>query len=461
MQSPGLFVRLSAMMFIQYVIWGAWYVTGPLYLGPLGFTGSDFGWMYSVGPIAGIISPVFVGMVADRYFATERVLGVVQLGAAAAMFGAIAMMKAESPDPTSINLLFLVHMLFYFPSLALTNTLALRNLTDADNQFPRIRVFGTLGWILAGVAISQLSWDTSINMFYMAAWAAAIMGIYSFTLPHTPPLEKGEKPTLGQIFGTDALVLLKNPSYLTFIVSSFLICIPLAFYYQMASKVVQQAGMAPGLTMSFGQMSEVVFMIAMPWFLIRLGVKWTLMVGMLAWVLRYVLFAFGATDQVAWMILIGVLLHGICYDFFFVTGQLYTDRAAPRKIRAQAQGMLVFFTLGIGMLIGAQIAGRVEEANTPQETVTLNEQAGQIGTRIEGEKARLARSPAAEQPTIEAEIASLSKEKDAIAIQALQAVNWRGIWLPPAVGAAVVLVLFGLLFKNDTKRPEEEETANS
>lgn len=461
MGSTGHFIQLAVMMFVQYVIWGAWYVTGPLFLAPLGFSGSDFGWMYSVGPIAGLISPVFVGMVADRYFATERVLGVVHLGGAAAMFGAIAMMRSANPDPTSINLLFLVHMLFYFPSLALTNTLALRNLDKPEEQFPLVRVFGTLGWILAGLAISQLHWDTSIKMFYMAAWAAAIMGIYSFTLPHTPPLEKGEKPTLGQIFGTEALVLLKRPSYLIFIISSFLICIPLAFYYQMASKVVQQSELAtrPGLTMSFGQMSEVGFMVIMPFFLRSLGVKWMLMVGMGAWVARYFLFAIGAPDQIAWMIYAGVLLHGICYDFFFVTGQLYTDRAAPPKIRAQAQGMLVFFTLGIGMLIGAQIAGRVEEANTPAESRTLNAQAGELGTRIEQESARLSKAAPTERGAIQAEIEALGREKDGLAVQALRAVNWRGVWMPPAIGAAIILILFGLLFKDDSKKIGGEKAA--
>ncbi|MCA9415952.1 MAG: nucleoside permease [Candidatus Omnitrophica bacterium] len=447
-----LSVRLSVMMFIQYLIWGAWYVTGPLYLGPLGFTGADFAWMYSVGPIAGIISPIFVGMVADRYFPAEKVLGVTHLAGALAMFGAISFMGAEDPNPNMINLMFLVHMLCYFPSLALTNTLAMRNLDDPDQSFPRIRVFGTIGWIIAGLAISRFGWDTSINMFNLAAWSAVAMGLYCFTLPHTPPLEKGEKPTLGQLFGLDAVVLLKNRSYLVFIISSFLICIPLAFYYQMASKVVQQTGLIPGMTMSFGQMSEIVFMYLMPVFLIRLGVKYMLMVGMLAWVLRYLLFAFGASDQVAWMIYAGVILHGICYDFFFVTGQLYTDRAAPKKIRAQAQGMLVFFTLGFGMLIGAQIAGVMEEANTPQATVELNEQAGEVGKQIDSLSDQLAAATGDEAESLTQEIADLQKKKDGLAIDALREVNWKGIWLPPAIGAGVILVLFGLLFKDVRKQ---------
>jgi hypothetical protein len=207
--------------------------------------------------------------------------------------------------------------------------------------------------------------------------------------------------------------------------------------------------------MSFGQMSEVGFMVIMPFFLRSLGVKWMLMVGMAAWVARYFLFAIGAPDQIAWMIYAGVILHGICYDFFFVTGQLYTDRAAPRKIRAQAQGMLVFFTLGIGMLIGAQIAGRVEEANTPAESKAFNAKAGELGIRIDQESAKLSQATGDERAAIKAEIQSLAKEKDGLAIQALRTVNWRGVWMPPAIGAAVILVLFGMFFKNDSKSEGE------
>ncbi|MDH3583372.1 MAG: MFS transporter [Phycisphaerae bacterium] len=377
----GISARLSIMMFIQFFVWGAWYVTGPLFLGPLGFTGKDFGWMYSVGPIAGMISPFFVGMIADRLFSTERVLGVMHLGAAGAMIMAIRYMGVDEPDPNMINLMFFVHMLFYFPTLALTNTLALRNMSNAEKQFPLIRVFGTIGWIVAGLVISFFLWDTSITMFHLAAGAALVMGLYSFTLPHTPPVSTGKAPTAGELLGLDALVLLKRPSFAVFMASSFLICIPLAFYYQMASRVVQQADLVPGLTMSYGQMSEIFFMLVMPLFFARLGVKWMLFVGMLAWVVRYALFSLGAADQVVWMILAGVLLHGICYDFFFVTGQIYTDKAAPKEIKGQAQGMLVLFTLGLGMFIGAQIGGWTESYYTPVQTGRLYNEAGAIGAQ--------------------------------------------------------------------------------
>ena len=381
--NPVTSARLSVMMLLQFFVWGAWYVTAPRYLTTIGFTGGDVGWTYSVGPIAGIISPFFLGMIADRFFATERVLGAMHLLGAAAMFGAVQLMGAEEPSPTMINLLFFGHVLAYYPTLSLTNTLALRNMEDAEKQFPLIRVFGTLGWILAGLVLGALAWGDSINMFYMTILAGALLGVYSFTLPHTPPPSAGKKITAGELIGKDAFVLFQRPSFLVFMVCSMLICIPLAFYYQMAERVVAQAGLlAPPSKMTFGQMSEVFFMIVMPVFFARLGVKWMLFVGMLAWVIRYALFAFGAPDGVAWMIIFGVLLHGICYDFFFVTGQIYTDKVADENIRAQAQGMLVLFTLGVGMLIGAQVAGRIEEAYTPAETAQLNAEASDIGSQI-------------------------------------------------------------------------------
>lgn len=441
----GVTFRLSVMMFIQFFIWGAWYVTGPLYLGPLGFSGTDFGNMYSVGPIAGIISPFFVGMIADRFFNVERVLGVMHLGAAAAMLGAAALMQVEHPNPNLINLMFFVHMLFYFPTLALVNTLAMRNITDTEKQFPLIRVLGTIGWIVAGLSISFFGWDTRINMFHLAAGAALVMGLYSFSLPRTPPTPSSQKPTIGQLLGLDALVMFKRPSFAVFMASSFLICIPLAFYYQMAAKVVQQAGLVPGRTMSYGQMSEIFFMLIMPLFFARLGVKWMLAVGMLAWVVRYGLFALGAPDQVVWMIIGGVVLHGICYDFFFVTGQIYTDKAAPKHIRGQAQGMLVLFTLGLGMLIGAQIGGFVEGHYTPAETGQLNQQAGELGKQIESMVA---------EGSSESEIAPFQKQKDELSRQALAAVDWKSIWMYPAIGAGVILVVFCIAFKDNGSTSE-------
>ncbi|HUG18668.1 MAG TPA: nucleoside permease [Planctomycetaceae bacterium] len=374
--------RLSVMMFLQFFIWGTWYVVGPLYLGGIGFDEADFGWMYSVGPIAGMISPFFVGMIADRFFPTEKVLGLMHLLGGAAMLYATTLMTADNPDPGMINLVFFIHMLFYFPTLALTNTLALHTMTDAESQFPVIRVFGTIGWVVAGQLISWLIWDSTINVFYLAAFSSFLLGFYSFTLPHIPPPLAGQKVTARELIGADAFVLLKHKPFLIFMVSSFLICIPLAFYYQMAARAVEQAGMdnVAG-TMTYGQISEIFFMLLMPLCFRRLGVKYMLLVGMFAWVVRYILFAIGSpvdeatgVSQLQWMLLLGIVLHGICYDFFFVTGQIYTDKVAPKEIRGQAQGMLALFTLGLGMFIGAKSAGLVEGWNTPKESKALHQE---------------------------------------------------------------------------------------
>jgi nucleoside transporter len=332
-------LKLSVMMFLQFFIWGAWYVTGPNYLSTIGFKAEDFGTMYSVGPIAGMIAPFFVGMIADRFFSAQKVLAVMHLLGAAMMFAATTVMKSANPSPATINLLFFGHMLTYFPTLALTNTIAMKCMTNSEKEFPGIRVLGTIGWIVAGLAITGLKFDTNIGMFYLTIGAGVALGLFSFTLPPTPPSATGPVK-IRQIIGLDALVMLKNRSYLVFLLSSMLICIPLAFYYQITSRIVEMTGLPIGQTMSYGQMSEIFFMLVMPFFFVRLGVKWMLAVCMLAWVARYALFAFGAADEVRWMIIVGIVLHGVCYDFFFVTGQIYTDQAAPKQVRAQAQGLV-------------------------------------------------------------------------------------------------------------------------
>ncbi|RIK80596.1 MAG: MFS transporter [Planctomycetota bacterium] len=465
--------RLSIMMFLQFFIWGAWYVTAYLYLGTIGFGGGEIKWTYSVGPIAGIISPFFVGMIADRFFATERVLGLMHLLGGAAMFGAVQLMKGDQPSPDVINWMFFVHMLCYFPTLALTNTLALHNMQNAEKEFPLIRVFGTIGWIVAGVVVSALAWDNKIEMFQLSAGAAVLMGLYSFTLPHTPPPSAGKKVSAREILGVDALVLLKKPSFSTFMVSSFLVCIPLAFYYQMAGKYVDHAGLEnPAFKMSFGQMSEIFFMLVMPLFFARLGVKWMLFVGMLAWVTRYALFALGATDGVAWMVLAGVVLHGICYDFFFVTGQIYTDRVAPPSIRGQAQGMLVLFTLGLGMLIGAQVAGEVEKKYTPAEGAEYAAKAAEIEKQLAERQAEIDKlTGVAGEPWLtavqrrlfpidlsdaeKARVVDLRKQtaelREARSDQLLKSVDWKTIWTIPAIGAAAIMILFTLAFRDDSQ----------
>jgi nucleoside transporter len=445
---------LAVMMFLQFFVWGAWYVTAPNFLGTIGFGARDFAWTYSVGPIAGMITPFFVGMVADRFFPAQRVLGVLHLLGAAIMFMATRLMAAESPVPDLINAVFFGYMLTYFPTLALANTLAMRNLSDSGKHFPLVRVFGTIGWIVAGFVLTWTGRDTTVGMFYLAAGAALVLGLVSFALPHTPPQATG-KVAAREVLGLDALVLLKNRSYLVFIIASMLICIPLAFYYQIASRVVEMAGLPIGQTMSYGQISEIFFMVVMPLFFVRLGVKWMLAVGMLAWVVRYVLFAFGAPDEVRWMILTGIILHGICYDFFFVTGQIYTDKKAPSTLRAQAQGLLVFFTLGLGMLVGAQVAGVIEGRFTTAESkaraadvVAVNEQISALQT--------LAGPEGGEDSAGAARLGALLAEKQRLRHAELAAIDWKPLWLMPATFAAGVLILFVLLFRD---RVDSDTTA--
>jgi nucleoside transporter len=446
-------VLLSVMMFLQFFVWGAWYVTAPNFLGTIGFGAEDIGWTYSVGPIAGILSPFFVGMIADRFFPAQRVLGAMHLIGGLIMFVAISLMGAANPSPQMINLAFFGYMLTYYPTLALSNTLAMKNMTNPDKEFPLIRVFGTIGWIAAGVMLTQVGWDTSVQMFRLTAIAALALGVFSFFLPHTPPVKEG-KITIRQILGLDALILLKDRSYLIFMISSFLICIPLAFYYQIASRVVEMGGLPIGQTMSYGQMSEIFFMVVMPFFFARLGVKWMLGVGMLAWVTRYVLFAFGASDQVAWMIIVGILLHGICYDFFFVTGQVYTDQIAPKAIRGQAQGMLVLFTLGLGMFIGAQVAGKIEASHTTEESKAFAAQVVDLNAQIatlQGD----AGAGGVLDDAVTAQIATLTTQAGEARKSELKAIEWKPLWGKPAAFAGVVLLLFVFLFKQSAPKKAE------
>ena len=409
--------RLCIMMFIQFFIWGAWYVTGPNYLETIGFEAEDFGWTYSVGPIAGMISPFLVGMIADRFLPSQIVLGILHLIGTAGMYVATTFMTVENPSPDTINIVFFCFMLSFFPTVAIVNTVAMSNIADTEKTFPMIRVFGTIGWIAAGLTVSWLGADATIDQFYLAIGASAVMGLYSFTLPNTPPPAKGTPFSASQAIGLDAMSLLKDRSFFVFMIGSFLICIPLAFYYQMAARFITDAGMEnPAAKMTLGQMSEVLFMLALPIFLKLYGIKTTLLVGMIAWVVRYAMFSFGADDGVVWMMIGGILLHGICYDFFFVTGQIYTDKIAPPEIRSQAQGMLVFFTLGLGMFIGALVAGKIEAAHTVM--VKATEPGADPGKMVE----------------------------------------WASLWLKPAGMAAVVMLLFAFAFSG---KKADESTPNA
>ncbi|HVE77261.1 MAG TPA: MFS transporter [Gemmatimonadaceae bacterium] len=348
--------RLSLMMFLEFFVWGAWYVTVGNYMTAIGMTDAIF-WAYTVNPIAAIAAPFFLGMVADRFFATERVLGVMHL------LGGLALLAAPGfrDNPTLFVGMLLVHSLCFMPTLGLANSLAFTHIKSQEKQFPLIRVFGTIGWIVAGVLVSAvLHADRTATPLYVGGAAALVLGLYSFTLPHTPPPLAGQRTTARQVLGLDALSQLASRPFTVFIVSSLLICIPLAAYYAYAPVFVNAAGIEnPAFKMSFGQMSETAFMLAMPLLFARLGVKWMLLVGMAAWVARYALFAAAAPAAVTWMILVGIALHGICYDFFFVSGQIYVDKRSPPAIRGQAQGFLVLVTYGVGMLIGSLIAGAI------------------------------------------------------------------------------------------------------
>jgi len=354
--------RLSLMMFLQFFIWGAWYTTIGVFMSNHGMQHLTH-WPYTVNPIAAIVAPFFLGLVADRYFSTEKVLGVLHL-----LGGVVMLLTPQmASSPTVFILFLLLYNLCYMPTLGLSNSLAFHHIEDQEKQFPRIRVFGTIGWIAAGLFISfvlgrfvsELPEQTALPM-YATGIASLILGVYSFSLPHTPPSAAGEIVSFRSITGIDAFKQLGSRPFYIFIISSLLICIPLAAYYNFTQLFLEAAGVTNiAGTQTFGQMSEVIFMLLMPFFSVRLGVKWMLAMGMGAWILRYALFAMAAPSGIFWMIIAGILLHGICYDFFFVTGQIYVDKKSTPAIRGQAQGFLVLVTYGLGMLIGAQVAGNL------------------------------------------------------------------------------------------------------
>jgi nucleoside transporter len=351
-------LKLSVMMFLQYFVWGAWYVAMGAYLNEtLKFDGQQVGLAYGSTALAAMISPFFVGMVADRFFSTERILAALHLvGAALLVYvSTLGVFGVFYP-------ILIVYTLCYMPTLALTNSLSFHQMRDPGKEFPGIRVLGTIGWIVAGYTIDALGYGRSAGMFQTAAVASLALGVFCLMLPHTPPAKLGHAITARDVLGLDALSLMKERSFLIFVLGSFLICIPLQFYYAFANAFLSEIGVAnPTSKMTLGQWSEIFFMLVMPWFFVRLGVKWMLIVGMLAWTVRYTLFAFGDNGPLVWMLYVGILLHGICYDFFFVTGQIYTDKKAPIQIRAAAQGFIAFVTLGFGMFIGSWLSGLIVE----------------------------------------------------------------------------------------------------
>ncbi|MDP2884974.1 MAG: MFS transporter [Ignavibacteria bacterium] len=403
----SIYFQLSGMMFLEFFIWGAWYVTVGNYMGRIGMTDVIY-WAYTVGPIGAIISPFFLGMVADRFFSTEKVLGMLHIIGGVAMF--LAPLAAEAGAAGWFIFLLLLHMICYMPTIGLANALAFHHMTEQEKYFPIIRVFGTVGWIVAGILVSAvLGADETGLPLRIAGTAGVVMGLYAYTLPNTTPSPK-EKATFREIMGLDALAQLKSPSFVVFIISSFLICIPLSTYYAYAPVFVNFNGILnPGFKMSFGQMSETLFIILLPLFFHFMRIKWILLVGMLAWVLRYVLFSLAAPSGIFWMIMGGIILHGICYDFFFVAGQIYVDKSSTRQIRGQAQGFLVLMTYGAGMLIGAQISGWLHNG-----IVT-------------------------------------STGPDAAA-------QWQTFWAIPAAFGAIIMIVFSVFFKNSSSSAPENGT---
>jgi nucleoside transporter len=349
--------QLSIMMFFEYFVWGAWYVTMGTYMSEnLHSSGVQIGAAYSALAIATMISPFLVGMVADRYFSAQKLMGLLHLAGAVLLYLAI-----QVNDNTVFYWIILVYSLLYMPTIALSNNVAFTQMHDPGKQFPAIRVFGTLGWIGSGFVIGQTGWEKTPNTFLLAAAVSAIYGLYSFTLPNTPPKAKtAERTSFGKSIGAEAMVLFRDNSYLIFFIAAILICIPLAFYYGFANLFLVEKGMEDAAgKMILGQISEAVFILAIPFLFNRIGVKNMLIMGMSAWALRYFAFGNGDTGDHLWLLYAGIILHGICYDFFFVTGYMYTEKKAGEKIKNSAQGLFTFATYGVGMFIGTWISGFV------------------------------------------------------------------------------------------------------
>jgi nucleoside transporter len=445
------------MMFLQFFAWGSWFATLALAMGNNGLADS-IGGAYESAPIAAIFAPLFLGLVADRLFSSERVMGVLMLigGGIMCLIATLAPQGAEKG--AQIVWLMIAYMLCYMPTLGLGNTITFTHLPQ--ELFPKARVWGTIGWIVAGLALGLAGWSASLNIFWIAAASSIALGVYSFTLPHTPPPAKGKPIDIGSLLMVDALKLLKNPPFLVFAICSLLICIPLGYYYGQTSAFLGAAGFKQAAsTMTLGQMSEIIFMLLIPFFFRKLGVKLMLLVGMGCWVLRYVLFAIGAPEQVAWMLLTGVALHGICYDFFFVTGFIYTDKKAPAEVRSQAQSLLVFLTQGLGMFFGFRMAFG---GNWPFTTIPLPNTLGGFGAAPANHAALMEniKTAAGSQPAptfLESMSDMFGKgypEGVDMALVTKAMTEWKHFWLFPAGMATVIAVIF-LLFFHDKVKPAD------
>src|SRR3984957_10178501 len=392
-------LQLSFMMFLNYVIWGAWYVTIGTYLDKtLHFGGAEIGAIYGTSALACMISPFFVGLFADRFFASERVLAVLHLIGAVLLY-----LVTQVSSFGSVYGIMFAYCLCYFPTISLTNSLTLRQISDPGRDFPLIRVFATLGWIVVGVVIGAMGVEATQMPFLIAAGASVAMSLFSLTLPHTPPPNKGQEVTIRRILGIDALVMLKDPTFLVFVLASILACIPLTFYFSFTNAYLNEVHVTNSAgKMALGQVSEVGMMLLMPLIFRRVSVKAILLAGLIAWSVRYALLAYGNPDSGIWMFYVAILLHGICYDFFFMTGQLYTDQEAPANLRSAAQGLITFLTYGVGMLIGSLIAGSAVDYFTHT--------AGGVVVR-----------------------------------------NWQSFWISSAMSAFFILVLIAIFFRSHSK----------
>jgi nucleoside transporter len=421
---PALKTRLCVMMFLQFFIWGVWYVPMWPYLSGLGIAPEKIGFAYSATGIAAMLSPIFIGMVADKFFPSQIVLGVLHV-----LGGVFLFLAANAAEWGSFFPLILAHLLCYMPTLALVNSVLFQSVADPQKDAPPIRTLGTIGWIVSGIVVGSsflvgeekaivfqvpqflggpeapydaIGMGLTNTPLLIGAAVSVLLGVFCFFLPNTPPKLKGQKTTIGDVIGLKAISLMRDRAFAVFIVCSLLICIPLSFYFQTANGYLKAMGVnnSEGV-MTLGQVSEIFFLLLVPFFFRKIGVKNMLMIGMLFWVLRYIFFANGSSDAHA-LLFLGVLAHGICYDFFFFTGQLYVDKRAPEDIRSSAQGFIAFVTLGVGMFIGGIVNGWWNGKQT---------------TTAEG--------------------------ADAV-------VNWSAVWYFPAIMAAVVLVAFGFLFKEST-----------
>jgi nucleoside transporter len=405
-------LRLMVMMFLQFFIWGAWYATGGNYMKSRGMTDAIY-LAYMASPIGSIVAPFFLGMIADRLFPVQRVLGVMHVLSGLFVLCAPLLAEGESGSTPLFLTALLLHMLCYMPTVGLAMATAFHLLKNKEREFPAIRVCGTVGWIAAGILVSYLlQGDTTALPMYVAGVAGILMGLYSFTLPNVPPPGAGRKISVRDIVGLDALSRLHSRAFIVFIVSVMLTSIPLATYFAYVPVFLRDAQVSnPAFKMTFGQMSEVVFLLLLPWFFLKWGVKWVLIAGMLSWIARYALFALGAPEAVTWMLIAGICLHGPCYDFVYVAGQVYIDRKASREIRAQAQGLFVLATYGVGQGLGTLAAGAIFNAIMP-------------GT-----------GSAASLP------------------------QWQIFWIFPLVFAVIVTTLFVVGFRDEADHPLREAVA--